>query len=216
MLPYLAGGTIGTSVARGGVLVPEDGMPILNITAEKVALGPLRRELVPQYSRYMNDFAVTRTYGGWMGPVLEESEDAWYQRMIGAGRSSVPFTVYERATLRPIGFSGLSDIDFMNRRATFGICIGERECWGRGYGTETTRLMLDYGFTCLSLHNIDLTVHAFNERGLRAYRRAGFKEMGRRREAKRIAGHAYDIVYMDCLATEFEGCALEYLVPDSE
>lgn len=49
-----------------------------------------------------------------------------------------------------------------------------------------------------------LTVFARNERGIRAYRRAGFREIGRRREARRFAGEADDVVLMDCLATDSE------------
>jgi len=68
--------------------------------------------------------------------------------------------------------------------------------------------MLDYGFNGLGLHNIMLTAFSFNERGLRAYTRAGFREIGRRREAFRLGGDAYDVVYMDCLATGFESPVL--------
>ncbi len=72
--------------------------------------------------------------------------------------------------------------------------------------------MIDYAFTVLGLHNVLLTVFSFNERGIRAYRRAGFKEIGRRREARRLAGCAYDVVYMDCLASEFESPVLRRLI----
>lgn len=81
--------------------------------------------------------------------------------------------------------------------------MSEKECWGKGYGTEVAELMLDYGFGGLSLHNIMLRVYSDNERGIRAYTRAGFREIGRRREAHRLGGRAYDVVYMDCLASEF-------------
>ena len=90
--------------------------------------------------------------------------------------------------------------------------IGEKECWGKGYGAETTALMLDYGFNALGLHNIMLSVFSHNERGQRAYRRAGFREIGRRREALRRGGQTYDLVYMDCLASEFRGRVLERLL----
>ena len=73
--------------------------------------------------------------------------------------------------------------------------------------------MLDYGFTLLGLHNIMLTVDAYNERAIRAYRRAGFKEFGPRREARRRGGQAYDVVYMDCIAAEFNSPVLHRLLP---
>jgi RimJ/RimL family protein N-acetyltransferase len=91
--------------------------------------------------------------------------------------------------------------------------IGEKDCWNKGYGTETAMLLLDYGFRALGLHNIMLTAFSYNERGLRAYTRAGFKEFGRRREARRFGEQAYDVVYMDCLATEFESRVMKQYLP---
>lgn len=177
--------------------------PILTLIGEKVALGPLRRELLPLYQRWMNDFEVTRTIGRPMWPLTLEAEEAWYE---GAARSEwqVTFTVYERATLRPIGNSGLIGIDHQRRVAEFGILIGEKECWGKGYGTEATRLVLDYAFNGLGLHNVMLRVYAHNPAGIRAYERAGFRLIGRRREAWRMGDLVRDELYMDCLATEFE------------
>ncbi len=97
----------------------------------------------------------------------------------------------------------MRDIDHRRRTAEFGILIGERDCWGKGYGTEVTRLVLDYGFAALGLHNVWLWTASPNERAIRAYARAGFKEIGRRREAGRLGGEVCDLVLMDCLATEF-------------
>jgi diamine N-acetyltransferase len=114
------------------------------------------------------------------------------------------FTIYERETLRPIGNTALHGLDHRNRSASFGIIIGEPEFRGRGLGTETTRLMLDYAFTALGLHNVMLTVFEFNPAGLRAYEKAGFRPIGRRRECRVMGGKVYDEIYMDCLAPEFE------------
>ena len=36
-------------------------LPVVNIEGELVSLGPLRREAIPQYVRWMNDFTTTRT-----------------------------------------------------------------------------------------------------------------------------------------------------------
>jgi hypothetical protein len=116
-------------------------------------------------------------------------------------RNSAPLRA-ERHTTR------LGDINPFHATGEPGTLIDETDRWGKGYGTEVTRLMLDYGFTALGLHNIMLTAFSFNERGLRAYTRAGFREIGRRREAFRLGGQAYDVVYMDCLAAEFKSPVL--------
>jgi RimJ/RimL family protein N-acetyltransferase len=187
--------------------------PILNITGEKIALGPIRRDLVPLYLRWINDFEVTRTMGiGWR-PMTQEAEEAWYERACKSENGAL-FTIYERETLRPVGNTGLHDLNLFQRTAEFGLVIGEKECWGRGYGTEAARLVLDYGFHGLGLHNIMLRVVASNERGIRAYRRAGFKEFGRLRESFRVGGRVFDTIYMDCLSTEFESPLLAGIVAD--
>ena len=95
-------------------------------------------------------------------------------------------------------------MDYRNRTASFGIIIGEPECRGKGYGTETTRLMLDYAFAVLGLHNVMLIVFEFNAAGIRAYNKAGFTEFGRRRECRLMGGKLWDEIHMDCLSTEFD------------
>ena len=86
--------------------------------------------------------------------------------------------------------------------------IGEPRDHGRGYGTETVRLLLDYAFTALGLHNVLLQVDETNPAARRAYEKAGFKEIGRRRQAVRGARGRTNEIYMDCLATEFDSPVL--------
>ncbi|MCX6020814.1 MAG: GNAT family protein [Chloroflexi bacterium] len=195
--------------------LPNPSQPIINFAGEKVALGPLRRDLMPLYMKWVNDFEVTRTLAiGWRS-FTQEAEIAWYEGAAALSSDTVAFVIYERATLRPIGNTNLLHIDHAERTAEFGIMIGEKDCWGKGYGTETARLMLDYGFNGLNLHNIMLRAASYNDRGLRAYLRAGFREMGRRRQAHWIGGRAYDSVHMDCLASEFVSPVLARLLPES-
>jgi diamine N-acetyltransferase len=178
--------------------------PMLNIVGDTVALGPIHRDHLPLFLRWLNDFDVLRTTHQVRPMTLEALEDSF--RASATATDEVHFVIYERSTLRPIGSANLHQI--RGRTATFAIAIGEKDCWSKGYGTEATRLMLDYGFNALGLHNIMLEVHSNNERGLRAYRRAGFREIGRRREAFERGGRLHDIVYMDCLASEFESPVL--------
>ncbi|HLI26512.1 MAG TPA: GNAT family N-acetyltransferase [Chloroflexota bacterium] len=185
----------------------ESTAPLLNIVGTQVALGPLRRDLLPLYTRWLNDFAVTRTLAVGMAPQTLEAEARWYES-VAQQPDAVHFTIYEQATQRPIGLGSLQHIDYRHGTAELGLLIGERACWGRGYGTEATRLLCDYGFTLLGLHNIWLAVYAVNARALRIYERAGFQLIGRRRAAWQLGGQRYDVLYLDCLRTEFESPVL--------
>ncbi len=188
--------------------------PIVNIVGDLVALGPIRRDLIPTYQRWFNQFEMVRNLAHPPRPMTLEMETGWYDSAANAA-SVAHFTIYERATWKPIGNVGLGSIDYRNGTADFGIFIGELDCRGKGYGTEATRLTLDYAFTALGLRNVMLTVFAFNLAGIRAYEKAGFREMGRRRAAARVGRQHLDIVYMDCVATEFESPVLvDILKPD--
>ena len=180
--------------------------PILNVEGDLVALGPLRRDLLALYTRWMNDLTAIRTLGAFLPTTLED-QTKWYDEW-ASSEKTVPFTVYARQELRPIGTASLFEVDHRNRAAVFGIFIGDGEYRGRGYGTETTSLVLDYAFTVLGLHNVMLTVYDFNPAGIRAYEKAGFKEFGRRRQSQRIGGELRDEIFMQCLSDEFESPVL--------
>ncbi len=178
--------------------------PILNIVGEKIALGPIQKSMLSTITRWENDFAVSIMSGGALRPIHQEHTDARYEQEHKAEqRQHIAFAIYERSNLRFIGTAALRHLSSVRRTAEYGISIGEKDCWGRGYGTEATLLVLDYAFTVLGLHTILLSTYAYNERAIRSYTRAGFRVVGHWREAARLGDQVYDIVYMDCLSTEF-------------
>lgn len=192
-----------------------DAPPIVNIVGEKVALGPLRRDLLPTFQRWYNDFSVRRTFG-WPDPWTLDQVTAFYDRD-RENEHSVFFTLYERAAWTPIGFTYLEEIDWRSRKAEFGILIGEAAGRGRGkgYGTEATMLTLDYAFTALGLHNVMLRVYAYNLIAKRVYENVGFCEFGRRHESKFMGGRLWDEVFMEYLAPWFASPVLaRILAPD--
>lgn len=192
---------------------PEDH-PIINILGDKVALGPTRRDLLPLYNRWMNDLKTRYLAGFVPKPQTLEEQTAWYDRP--SDKEEAWFLVYEVATWRPIGFTGLNHIDLHNRTAEFGINIAEPECRSKGYGTEATRLVLDYAFIARGLHSVFLETSEYNIAGQRAYKKAGFKEIGRRRECDMTGGRFWDVIFMDCLASEFTSPVLARIFPDGE
>ena len=187
--------------------------PPLTLVGDLVALGPAHKGILPLLWTWENDLELSVLTGDPVHPLSPEGIDSLYERYSKTDPGHASFVIYERATMRPIGTIGLPGINHAHRTAELGVGIGERDCWGKGYGAEATRLVLDYAFTVLGLHNVMLRVFSYNERAIRTYTKVGFKEVGRRRQAQRIGGRAYDVVYMDCLATEFSGSVLRRLLP---
>ena len=193
-----------TSTPTAPTHVTENETPLVNILGEKVALGPLTRSQIPTLYRWFNDFRVCVLSGNPLRPMTLESLYADYDRQSAKEEHQprwIEFAIYEQATMRFIGITDLRRLDHRNRTATFGILIGEKDCWHKGYGTEATKLILDYGFTVLN----ELSTYAYNGAAHKAYLKAGFHEIGRRRQAHRWRDRVYDEILMDCLATEFEG-----------
>ena len=195
---------------------PQPTTPILNVVGERVALGPLERALLPLYTRWRNDLGAMRQldYGR---PWTLEQETARYDAL-AADAGTTRFTLYARAgdTWRPIGIVALDSIDQRNQTSEISVIIGDAADRNQGHGTEATRLALDYAFTALGLHSVMLRVFAYNPAAQRAYAKAGFREFARRTEAQLMGGRFWDVIYMECLAREFESPVLrDIFVPDT-
>ena len=165
-------------------------------------LSPMNVEDAEKYVVWLNDMEVSQ-YLTMVSQVIGlEAERETLEKL---ARQGYNFAIVDRENDELIGGCGLLNLDHVNRTAEVGIFIGEKSYWNRGYGEEALRLLLDFGFNILNLCNIMLHVYAFNERAIRCYRKIGFREIGRRRQARRIQGRCYDILYMDILAGEFSG-----------
>jgi diamine N-acetyltransferase len=182
--------------------------PIISIAGTLVNLGPVDRLMLPTLQRWINALDVQVLLGMSLpGPFSADEQERWYDAVIGS-TSSRTFAILESRCGRVVGTTSIQGINWHSRSGVFGIMIGDPEARGRGLGTETTRLMLDYAFTVLGLHSVNLTVAEFNVAGRKAYAKAGFLEVGRLREHWFAAGRWWDQISMDCLATEFSNSVL--------
>src|SRR5215207_254518 len=186
--------------------------PVVNIRGERVALGPLHRGLLPLIERWDNEFRTVDLGGDDPRPRSVEAIAATWEPLLRGEREDwIGFTIYALPDLRPIGIANIRDFVNPHGTAEFGITIGDKADRGQGLGTEATKLLLDYAFTVLGVHNVWLDTPAYNAGAIRAYEKAGFREIGRRRGARTLAGTRYDVVLMDCIADEFVPPAMRVL-----
>lgn len=114
------------------------------------------------------------------------------------------FTIRTLAEDRMIGDAGLDGVKWIHGEAFVGIGIGERDLWGKGYGTDAMRILLRYAFSELNLHRVSLDVFEYNPRAIRSYEKAGFKIEGRARKVLHREGRRWDLIYMGILKDEWE------------
>ena len=118
-------------------------------------------------------------------PMSEAAEAQWFDGMLAAqGTTDYHFVICLADDDRPIGTIGLHGIDLVNGIAEFGIAIGEKDEWGKGYGTDATRAICDFGFGELRLERIGAArATPTTTAGRRTYEKAGFVHEGTLRRA---------------------------------
>ncbi|MGE6204400.1 GNAT family N-acetyltransferase [Guptibacillus hwajinpoensis] len=127
----------------------------------------------------------------------------WFDR-ISVDSSRIDLILCLQETDQPIGDIAMLDIDHQNRKAVVRISIFDSAFWGNGFGTEGMSLLLEYGFNVLNLNRIGLDVFAFNERGIKSYKKLGFKQEGRIREDLFYNGDYHDSILMGVMKNEFQ------------
>jgi diamine N-acetyltransferase len=183
--------------------------PDFIVVGERVALGPLRRDLAAAYAQWMNQLEVRRGLDQ-LGIATPQSQEKWVEENIERGAKREPeaveFTVYDCTDSTPVGTAGLFRIAHASGTAAFGIALGARR--GQGLGTEATRLVLDFAFHVLQLRNVMLEALEWNVAGLTAYERAGFRRVGVRRGAAMSRGRPTNVVLMDAVPEDFGASVL--------
>lgn len=77
-------------------------------------------------------------------------------------------------------FIGLVQLyDIREGTGTLGIIIGEKKYWGRGYGTQAVKKLLELAFTELGLKQVRLSTYEDNLRAQASFRKVGFRELQR-------------------------------------
>jgi RimJ/RimL family protein N-acetyltransferase len=168
----------------------------------KVYLRALEREDAAVVQPWVNDSDVTRTL--LMARPMSRHAEEDFIAAANKDERAVTLLIVTRDEERPVGVAGLHEIDLRNRSAQLGLFVGAKDCWGHGYGTEATKLLVDHAFATLNLHRVWLHVAAHNERARRSYLRVGFREEGVLRQAFYREGNYADLIAMAVLRADWD------------
>lgn len=180
------------------------------LVGKKCYLSPINIDDAEKYLEWLTDLEVSLYFKVFSQSLTIEKEREILTEM--SKKQDHVFGIIDLETDKLIGNCSLFDIDRINGKAEFGIFIGDKNFWSKGYGTEAGKLIVDYGFNILNLHNIFLEAYSFNKRAIKSYEKIGFKIIGRRREARIIGNKKFDEIYMDILSNEFESVYIEKLL----
>jgi diamine N-acetyltransferase len=177
--------------------------PVIWLRGKKVGLGPTRADLVPTYWQWENDPGAILGYGRQVPESLETRTEGYTHQARGS-LNQVRFTVYSiENDPTPVGLTTLL-VDHQVRTAEYLILL-DPQSRGRGFATEASRLTLDYAFHLTALRMVWLKVLEPNTAAIRTYENAGFRLVGRLRQAGYWLGQPCDELVMDAIPTEFPG-----------
>jgi len=171
------------------------------LIGESIYLRPVEREDGPLVLPWLNDPDVRHTLYN-RGPLNLIRETDFIERMSQSEHDLV-LMIVRKSDDQPIGVTGFHQIDFSNRHCLFGLTIGDKEAWGKGHGTESTRLMVEHAFRTMNMNRVWLQVFEYNERGIRAYTKVGFKKEGVMRQENFRDGRYWDTWVMAILRDDW-------------
>jgi RimJ/RimL family protein N-acetyltransferase len=113
------------------------------------------------------------------------------------------FGIHTLEADRLVGFTDLEGDIYPHGEAFVGIGIGERELWGKGYGSDAMKVILRFAFQELNLRRVALDTFEYNPRAIRSYEKVGFIHEGRAREFLYRDGRRWDLIFMGILREEW-------------
>ena len=180
------------------------------LTTERLVLRPHRIDDAPVMASLLESGDITARLEYLIWPYDTGIADQWLE---GLPARREPGAVYFAATLREtgdprqagdyIGDIGLSSVDTGSARAELGYWFG-KPYWGRGYGTEAARAVIDYGFNVLGLNRIWATHFHTNPASGRVMQKIGMTHEGSMRRHVKKNGEYVDFEVYGILREEYQ------------
>jgi RimJ/RimL family protein N-acetyltransferase len=170
------------------------------IEGELFRLRPPREEDAEVMITWFEDVEVTARLLRRLPPSMDEEKE-WLRRM-GTDPNSIIWVIEHEG--KPVGTTGLHDIDWVNQRAVTGTLIGDKSAWGKGIAGEMMKRRADFAFLEFHLHKLESGFIEGNEASRRAQLGAGYKEAGRRRQAFFREGRWLDHISTEMLREDWE------------
>lgn len=176
------------------------------LQGKRISLQLVEREHLKKRVEFLNDPEVQKTLN-FDYPTSMAKTEAWFSKnVIAPNRVDFSFIRNEDHTV--IGFGGFINVNVKARKAELYIFVGDKDCWGKGFGRDGYKLLVNYGFAELGLERIYLYQLSENERAVNATAALGWKTEGLLRKDIWSHGELKDQYILSILREEWEESGL--------
>ena len=171
------------------------------LSGKKVYLTTVEEENLEQMREWRNEPGLRRYFREYR-EISRTMQKKWFEK-INNDNNQVNFEIHDAVTGKIIGHCGLYYINWVSRTGEFGIYIGDKEYRSGGYGSDTLRTLVKYGFEDLNLNRIWCEVYD-NNSSIEVYKHLGFKPEGTLRQNYYNEGRYWDSHVLGMLKSEYD------------
>lgn len=174
----------------------------MNIKGKIVTLRAIEKTDLDLMREMLNDPEMENLVVGWAFPVSKYEQEKWYENNI-SNKNHLRFII-ETKDKETVGMISLINLDWKNRKASYGIKLKTVDNRNQGIGTDSLLALMKYSFEELNLNKIETTILETNLISKNFHLKNGWKEEGNLREivfkdGKYINGYAMGILKSDYL-----------------
>ncbi|WP_242093251.1 GNAT family N-acetyltransferase [Aestuariivivens sediminicola] len=150
------------------------------------ALEPEDLELIFSIENNETFWEISNTQTPYSRYIIKQYLDQAHKDIFEVKQLRLVISNYDREAM---GLIDIFDYDFKNARAGVGILIKDEKNRSRGYGKEALKILMNYCFSHLNLHQLYCNVSEDNEASLKLFASLGFRKVGLKRDWNRTEGY---------------------------
>ena len=170
------------------------------IEGKRTMMRSIERKDLEYTLKWANDPEIAY-YTGYMLPISMEMELKWYEGLLAAEDRRT--FIIETKDNDVIGLTAILNIDWKNRKAELSMLIGNKKYWGKGYGRESVRTMLNHIFNNMGMNKVYGRIIDYNQAALKMDLAAGYSQEGYIKEDILIQGEYHDRYLIGITKAEF-------------
>lgn len=145
----------------------------IELESERLFYKRVNKEHISMdYVRWINDSEVNmylETRGGYSLDLLKKYIENQYQNEVYF------WAIHLKGSKKHIGNIKIDPLNMETKSGEYGILIGDKQNWGKGYAKEATNTILSFCFKELKLSKVTLGVIENNIPAVQLYKKIGFK-----------------------------------------